>query len=199
MSATYGVAGTSPFADFSQDIENIIIDYLYQEWSILDPAKPSSKTGIGQNIEFRPGFDRGMPTYQVLCIQTDTEVTPHDVSIRSWKFVTRVEITVITNKMGDIDNVKPQLGYMEREVQRILNQYNPYEIPGIINVSFQGQTRVYDDIIAGSMRNPQIRGSRGGSTKSTTTSSGGVGNWFTSRWKTRIFADIEYYKDDISS
>ena len=75
----------------------------------------------------------------------------------------------------------------------------PYEIPGIQNLSFQGQARIYDDIIAGSIRNPTIRGARGKTTSSASGQSSGTSNWATSRWKTRIYANVEYYKDDISS
>jgi hypothetical protein len=193
MSVTYGVSGSSPFADFSQDLENILIQYIYDRWGIADPAKPPLKQGFGQDIEFRPGFDRGTPTYQVLCIQTDTETLEADTSQRSFKFLTRFEITIITNRMGDLDNVQPQLGYMEREVQRIINQYRYLDIPGIVNLVFRGQTRVYDDIIAGANSSPTIRGS---SIKSQTTE---TSSWPTTRWKTRLFVEAEYYKDDIST
>jgi|SRR5687768_8213725 len=190
--STYGVSGSSPFQDFSQDLENLLIQYIYDEWSIADPAKPAAKQGFGQTIEFRPGFDRTTPAYQVLCIQTDTETVEADTSQRSFKFLTRFEITVITNIMGDLDNVQPQLGYMEREIQRIINQYRYQDIPGIVNLAFRGQARVYDDIVAGANRSPTIRGS---SIKSQTTD---TSNALTTRWKTRIYAEAEYYKDDIS-
>lgn len=191
MAVTYGLAGSSPFSDFALDIENLVIAYIYLKWSIADPAKPAAPHGEGQNIEFRPGFDRGTPSYQILCIQTDTEVMNADTSERSWKFKTRLEITVITNIMDDIDNVKPQLGYMEREVQRILNQYRYGDITSVDRLRFTGQARIYDDLISGGTGNNQIRGSRG-STRSTSA------DWATSRWKTRIFAECEYWKDDIS-
>lgn len=195
---SYVVSGTSPLSDFDTDIENLVIDYIFQEWSFVAPsllAKPAQPHGgnqgtVSQNIEFRPGFDRGRPAFQVLCIQTDTEVMAADTSIRSWNFKTRLEITVITNIMEDIDNVRPELGQMEREVQRILNQYRQGDIEGIDTMMFTGQSRIYDDIIVGT-GNQQVRGSRGG-TRSTGS------NWSQSRWKSKIFAECSYWKDDIS-
>jgi len=198
MSISYGVAGTSPFGDFAVDLENIVIEYIFNEWSYTSPsqiAKPIAQHGEVQDIEFRPGFDRGTPSFQVLCIQTSTEVLETSNAERSWHFLTHLEITVITNIMDDIDNVKPELGQMEREVQRILNQYKYGDIEGIDRMVFTGQTRIYDDIISGANTNPQVRGqtSRGGG------SGGGGANWASSRWKTRLYADCHYWKDDISS
>jgi len=195
MSVTYGVAGTSPFRDFTADLENYVIQYIFDEWSIADPAKPVNPHGESNKIEFRPGFDRGAPPYQVLCIQTNTDVLETSNAEKSWHMVTHLEITVITNIMEDIDNVKPQLGYMEREVQRILNQFRYMDIEGIERMMFTGQARVYDDIISGANSNPQVRGSQGGRGSS----SGGGTSWATSRWKTRLYADCYYWKDDISS
>lgn len=194
MSVTYGVAGTSPFSDFSTDLENIVIQYIYDEWSFVAPsqiAKPLAMHGEAQNIEFRPGFDRGRPAFQVLCIQTSTDVLEETSARRSWHMVTKLEITVITNIMDDLDNVKPELGQMEREVQRILNQYKYGDIEGIHEMMFTGQTRIYDDIISGANTNPQVRGG------SSAGRGGGGASWSTSRWKTRIFADCHYWKDNI--
>lgn len=194
MSVTYGVAGTSPFSDFGVDLENLVIQYIYDQWSFTTPsiiAKPAFPHAEGQDIEFRPGFDRGRPAFQVLCIQTSTDVLETTNARRSWHFVTKLEITIITNIMDDIDNVKPELGYMEREVQRIINQYQYPEIPGITEMMFTGQARIYDDIISGANTNPQVRGGGGGRGSSGT-------NWSSSRWKSRLYCDVHYYKDDIS-
>ena len=197
MAVTYGLAGSSPFNDFATDLENIVIQYIYDRWSFISPsqlAKPAAMHGEGQNIEFRSGFDRGAPSFQVLCVQTSTDVVEQTSARRSWHFVTRLEVTVITNIMDDIDNVKAELGQMEREVQRILNQYKLGDISGIpiTEMMFSGQARIYDDIISGANSNPQVRGNSGGRG-----SSGGV-SWATSRWKTRLYAECHYYKDDIS-
>lgn len=197
MSATYIVSTLN--TDFTTDIENLVIAYLYQEWSLTgNLAKPALAHGEGQDIEFRPGFDRGRPSFQVLCVQTDTEVIGRaDVSNRSWQMLTRLEITVITNVMGDLDNVRPELGYMEREVQRILNQYQTiptFDIPGIYHMEFMGQTRIYDDIYVGASGQSQVRGGRGGSGGR----SGTGPSWDKTRWKSLIRAEVRYVKDDIS-
>ena len=194
MSVSYGVSGTSPFSDFTTDLENLVITYIYTKWSLTgNLAKPLFEHATGQDLEFRPGFDRGRPSFQVLCIQTDTEVrAKQDVAQRSWEMVTRLEITVITNVLNDLDNVRPELGRMEREVQRILNQYKDGDIVGIDRMYFTGQTRVYDDIVAGGTGSNLVRGSRGSGGRSS------GANWQTQRWKTRIFAECVYYKDDIS-
>lgn len=198
-SPDYVVSGTSPLSDFDTDIENLVIEYIFDEWSFTDPsllAKPDEMHGgnqgsNSQNIEFRSGFDRGRPAFQVLCIQTDTEVMAADVSMRSWNFKTRLEITVISNIMEDIDNVRPELGQMEREVQRILNQYRQGDIEGIDTMQFTGQSRIYDDIIVGTGAQ-QVRGSRGSRTST-------ASNWAQSRWKSKLYAEVTYWKDDISS
>jgi hypothetical protein len=40
--------------------------------------------------------------------------------------------------------ISPQLGYMEREIQRILMQYRTGDIPGIKDLYWYGGARVYD-------------------------------------------------------
>lgn len=192
MSATYIVSGLS--TDFTTDIENLVIAYIYQEWSLTgNLVKPAAATGEANDIEFRPGFDRGRPSFQVLCIQTDTEIVGRkDISQRSWEMLTKLEITVITNVLNDLDNVRPELGYMEREVQRILNQYQFGDITGINEMEFTGQTRVYDDIIAGGSGSNQVRGARGSTSRSVSA------NWTQSKWRTRIFGQVRYYKDNIA-
>lgn len=187
MSATYGVSGSSPFADFTTDFEDLVLQYLYNEWSISDPAKPAAMQGNNQDLEFRPGFRRNRPAYQVLCIQTDTP-PPEDqeVSRRSWKFMTSLEITIVVRRINR-DNIDPQLGNMEREVQRIISQYRKDDIPGIVDMFYRGQARVYEDTIAGGTRSSTIR-----------ESSQGAQNAFSTVWQTRVYCDIMYYKDDIT-
>lgn len=189
MSVTYGVGGTTPFEDFTSDIEDIIVQYLYDEWSITTPRKPVKPAlphAAGQDLNFFPGFPRRSAPYEVLCIQTDTMSMEPDNSQHSWKFMTSLEITMVAVRITN-DNIDPELGNMEREIERIINQYRPYEIEGIANLIFKGRSRIYDDTVAGGRTSQTIRGG-----------SQGVSGAFSKTWKSRIYCDVHYYKVDTS-
>lgn len=190
MSVTYGVGGTSPFGEFTTDIEDIIIDYLFDEWSIVapnKPVKPALVHAANQDLNFFAGFPRRSAPYEVLCIQTDTTVSEPDVSRHSWKMTTTVEITITATRISN-DNVDVELGNMEREIERILNQYQPYEIAGISDMMFRGRSRIYDDTIAGGRTSQTVRRGSQGSTGP-----------FTKTWISRIYCDVTYYKVDTSN
>ena len=196
--STYGVAGTTPFDEFDTDIEDIVVDYLFDEWSLSEPPaiptptpaqlrkpyKPALPHAAGQDLNFFPGFPRRSAPYEILCIQTDTIPSEPDNSQHSWKMTTTLEITMTAVRITN-DNIDPELGNMEREVERIINQYRPYEIEGISNMMFKGRSRIYDDTIAGGRTMQTVRGGSQGATGA-----------FTKKWVSRIYCDVTYYKVD---
>ena len=128
--------------DFSQDFEDMLIDYIYDDWSIADPAKPATKTGINNTIEFRPGFPANNKPYEVSTLTFET-LELEKLSSVQWYMQTNV--TVRLREMHIAQSQKdPQLGNMEREILRMVHQYRDNEILGIKRMMFLGGTRIYE-------------------------------------------------------
>lgn len=141
---TYGVPELSSpgnAVDFSTDFEDMLINYVYQEWGIADPPKPANMVG-DTKIQFRPGFPAYNTPYEVLCLQHETTLIDK-VSAQQYHYQTVCEIRLVENHIKR-DQVDPQLGNMEREIQRIVNQHKYNEIPGIHRILYLSSRRLYD-------------------------------------------------------
>lgn len=178
-------------ADFTTDFEDLMLNYLYSQWSISNPAKdPTGKTGIdGSKVQFRPGFPDYSKPFEVLCLQTNTRVADLNDPF-SWHFFTQLEIRIVRAYEAQRDNIAPELGNMEREVEKIINTYTPNAINGIQDIIFRGRQRDYGNLArttATAKRN--LKGSAG------LVSS--AGSWSTSTWESVVFCELSYYKEVI--
>jgi len=137
--------------DFTKDFEDMLIDYIFSKWSITAPQKGSSVVDDAATVHFRPGFPSNRKPFEVCALQTTTE-TLEDIAInRGWFMKTTVEVTLTAMRIQK-DNIDPvpdivgNLGNMERELQRIVRQYitDTGKISGIMNMTFDGGTRIYE-------------------------------------------------------
>ena len=131
-------------ADFSQDFEDMIINYIYQKWSINNPAKGSTMQTDYESepdtISFKSAFPDYFRPYECAIVQTRTE--PLEKINGKWTFSTGLDIMLRMKRIErDAIDVDPQLENMEQEIQRIVEDYVPNEIQGIKDL-------IYDDNVS---------------------------------------------------
>lgn len=128
----------------NQRIDGVILRYIYDEWTLTDPAKPTTFPS-NDTISFRVGFWDFFRPYEVTVLKQETQPT-------QWLAKNRVELMTILTvnlRMQRIDrdgvNVDPQLADMEEEIMRIAMQYQaaPQDITGIKNIIWGGERRDY--------------------------------------------------------
>lgn len=129
--------------DFEFDYEEILIQYIYDNWSISDPPKPSAMEAQGEPLKFSVGFFDFNRPYNIVAIQTTT--VPNEVGDngRRYQIFTTVEMGIRMRRLAK-NKVDPQLKNMEREVKRIVMDYvNLHDITGIKQMLWAGQERIY--------------------------------------------------------
>jgi len=96
------------------------------------------------------GFRVGMPDhsqpYEITALPRNTIIQQIQTGGGSgvyYEAQTTIEINIFVKRLAR-DNVDPQLGNMEREVQRIICSYNNNDITGVSDIIYQGQNRIYD-------------------------------------------------------
>ena len=163
-------------ADFTQDFEDIIIQFIYDKWTVTDPAKGSQMQTDYESepntVSFKPGFPDFFRPYEVACVQTRTE--PIEKMGGKWIFTTGLDLMVRMKRIerdGIAEDI--QLESMEVEIQRIVEDYIPNEIPGIMDM-------IYDDGIS----TEKVYGSRDSYAKSD--------------WRTIVHIKVFYQKEDVS-
>ncbi len=159
--------------DFIQDFEDIIIQFIYDKWTVTDPAKGSQmQTDEPDTVSFKPGFPDFFRPYEVACVQTRT--TPEEKMGGKWVFTTGLDVMCRMKRIerdGIAEDI--QLENMEREIQRIVEAYIPNEITGIMDI-------VYDD----NTSTEKVYGARDTCAKSD--------------WRTIVHIKVFYQKEDIS-
>ena len=133
--------------DFSSDFEDTIIDYIYDKWSISDPAKDvTAQTENGEMVSFKAGFPDYFRPYEICCVQTRTELL--EKINGKFVFTTGLDIMARMKRLErDAIDVDPQLENMENELQRIIENYIPNEIVGIKDLVYSeniSAERVYN-------------------------------------------------------
>ncbi len=163
-------------ADFSNDFEDIIIQYIYDNWIINNPAKGSTLQTDYETepdtVSFKPGFPDFFRPYEIAMVQTRT--TPLEKINGIWTFVTGLDV-MIRMKRIERDGIAQdiQLENMEIEVQRIVEHYIPNSILGIKDL-------VYDDNVS----TEKVYGARD--------------SWAKSDWRTVVHIKVFYQKSDTS-
>jgi len=163
-------------ADFSQDFEDIIIQYIYDNWQATNPAKGTvlkpDYESEPDKISFKPGFPDFFRPYECAIVQTRT--TPLEKIGGKWMFVTGLDVMVRMKRIernGIAEDI--QLENMEREVQRITEHYVPNSIVGIKDL-------IYDDNVS----TEKVYGARDSFAKSD--------------WRCVIHIKVFYEKEDVS-
>jgi len=162
--------------DFTQDFEDIIIQYIYDKWAINNPAKGATLQTNTETepdtISFKPGFPDFFRPYECAIVQTRT--TPLEKMGGKFMFVTGLDVMVRMKRIerdGIAEDI--QLENMEREVQRITEHYIPNEIVGIKDI-------IYDDAVS----TEKVYRARD--------------TWAKSDWRTVVHIKVFYEKEDIS-
>jgi hypothetical protein len=129
--------------DFEDDYEEILIDYIFDNWSISDPVKPAEKETLGAPIKFHVGFFDFNRPYEIVALQGQSIPTEILDNGRRYEIVTNVEVGIRMRRLSK-NKPDPQLKNMEKEVKRIVMDYvNLKDIAGIKNMLWNGQERVY--------------------------------------------------------
>ena len=169
--STYIVAALP--GDFTTDFEDLLLSYIFAEWSISTPAKGTTPQDTAASLRFKAGMPDGLKPYEINALQTETRVSDKN-DPQSWHFFTTVEIRITAERIAR-DNIDPELGNMEREVQRIVNQYPANDIPGIADLIFSQMSRDYTGFATGGAR------------RALTTA-------LSSRWSSVTLVSLSYYK-----
>ena len=176
MSSTYQVPNLA--ADFTVDFEDLLLDYLFSKWSTTDPLKGATPQDTASNLRFKPGFPDNFKPYEINALTISTRIATRNDPY-SWHFFTLMEVRTTATRLSK-DNVDPQLGNMERELERIINTYPQNDIPGIQDMIYIGFSRDY-------------AGASFAQTRAVTGSS--ISSWSSSRWSSVTSFELSYYKE----
>lgn len=96
-------------------------------------------------LGFRIGFPDHTKPYEITALQTNTTADPLQGPNfgRVYEFTTTVQISIFVKRLNR-DNVDPQLGNMEREVQQVICQYKSGDISKVRDIIYEGQERIYN-------------------------------------------------------
>jgi hypothetical protein len=134
-------------ADQTGDWDKLVLAYLFTNWNIANPAKGSTQIDNSNNtfVRFRVGIPDYTHAYEITILETDSPVQPMNHGWRYW-FQTTLPIGIRMKRIGR-DRPDPQLGFMEREIQRLAMTYITFatqQIPGVKEMNYAGQSRIYD-------------------------------------------------------
>ena len=124
--------------DFQDDFDKLLIDYLETKYSISDPDKNNTSQ---KGMIFKFGFFSLDRPYEITTIERDTTVSKY-LSPQHYWMNTDMDINIRMERLNP-NGADPQMGYMRREVVRILGAYTAHEIPGINQIDWLGGTPVY--------------------------------------------------------
>jgi len=155
--------------DFSNDFEDMVLQYVFDKWDIDDPPKGADLvTNDRDEIKFHPGLYDYKKTYEICAVQTVTNPLQHTMHGRLIQFQTEVRIMIRMKRLAK-DGIDDQLGFMEREVNKIARHFRPNDIPGIDKMDVTMFDRVYQE-----------------------------DEWQQSNWRSFVNIAIQYWKQDIS-
>jgi len=122
---------------------------------------------LSQILQIRVGLQNFFQPYGATILPTRTSIEKQSLQKHAggyWLYEAQFEIIVSAKRLAR-DNVDAQLGNVEREIQRLVCQYNPNDIDGIEDMLYRGQERIY----------------------------GFAGSWVASEWMTRILIAVRYH------
>jgi len=157
--------------NFQTDFDKLVRDYIYAQYNISDPSKtdtgdPSLTEPI---LNIKVGFFSYDKEFEIAVLETDWRVEQWGNAGRQSYRSTGIQISMRMRRI-DVDKVDPQLGNMEREIDRIASQYQNYGIPGIKEMQPESGERVYE----------------------------ATDNWASSDWRSVYRLRLYYEKQDLS-
>lgn len=152
--------------DFTSDFDELLRGYIATKYTLSDPALASNTLKI--KVGF---FDYKLP-YEIAILERETDPPQFLNGRRRAYFQTTMEVWIRMKRLARSETeISPQLGYMEREIERITFQYRNQDIPGIKDVVPAGGGRVYD----------------------------GTDSYAQTDWRSMVRVRLQYEKADISS
>jgi hypothetical protein len=129
------------------DWDKLVLAYLFANWTQTNPAKGSAQIDNSDEkfVRFRLGFPDYTHAYEINILETDTQPQIMGHGYRYWMQTTL--LIGIRMKRLDRDRADPQLGFMEREIQRLAMTYITFatqQIPGVKEMNWGGQSRIYN-------------------------------------------------------
>ena len=125
--------------DFTSDFDELVRAYIETKYSLADPLKASN------TIKFKVGFFDFKLPYEIAILETETDPPQYPNGRRRAYTQTTMEIHIRMKRLPRSETeISPQLGFMEREIQRILMQYRSQDIAGIKDLYWAGGQRVYN-------------------------------------------------------
>lgn len=126
--------------DFTSDFDELVRAYINTKYALADPDKTTANT-----LKIKVGFfDYKLP-YEIAVIETDTEPPQYPNGRRRAYTSTGIEIHIRMKRLARSETeISPQLGFMEREIQRIAMQYHNQDIAGIKDMVWNGGSRIYN-------------------------------------------------------
>ena len=98
-------------------------------------------------LGWRVGLPDHSQPYEITALQFNTTADQIDFQSigATYEFTTEMQITIMAKRLPGATNVDPQLGNMEREVQRLICQAVPGDISeNVREVIYLGQERIYN-------------------------------------------------------
>lgn len=145
MTASIAIPETA--APQSGDWDKLVLDYIFTNWTLTNPPKGTTMIDELDThfVRFRLGFPDYTSAYEINILETETIPT---ILNHGWRYWMQTTLLIgIRMERLDPDRPDPQLGLMEREIQRLAMTYITFatqQIPGVKEMNWGGQQRVYN-------------------------------------------------------
>ena len=168
--STYGVPELQTvqniIPDFTSDFDELLRQYIATKYSLSDPSLASNTLKI--KVGF---FDYKLP-YEIAILEGDKDPPVFLNGRRRAYWQVNMMISIRMKRLARSETeISPQLGYMEREIERITFQYRNQDIPGIKDIVPDGGGRIYN----------------------------GSDSYAETDWRSMVRVKLQYEKCDISS
>jgi len=136
LTYTWVVASRVPAGDFTSSVEDMVRDYLRQEWSITDPAMgviptpPAAPTDLKDKVRLGDFDYDGFSTYYIKVKEDVTTIDSEMIMEGLFGFQTPVVFELSARRLSKGQQFQ-QLNNMRLEVIRIIGQYPQDDISGI--------------------------------------------------------------------
>ena len=116
----------------------MVAAYINTKWGIANPANDD-------NMDIKVGFLKYDRPYCIAILETDTSPPDYTNGRRRAYLSTGIEVYIRMERLDQASTqIDPQLGNMERELQRISMQYKTGDITGIKDMYWDGGGRIYN-------------------------------------------------------
>jgi len=118
---------------------------------------------LANYINIKAGIQNFFRPYDATVLPTKTHLTRLTAYKGMWNVWADLEIIISARRL-ERDNISLELGNVEREVMKLVCQYKPEDIVGILEMQYGGYQRIYDRK-----------------------------NWAKSNWASKTFIRIRFY------